>query len=134
MRIHAQSIPLRRGHHPPRYLRVSSHGSGATTGEEPLPTEKARGKRHHSGISATFAGLAPSTRDLPKQDTDEHLVLAVHEVSSHSIDVNPATGAIAYSGNGVLDDPLGGEIFDTPPEFAQSAEGHAQANGRDETV
>ncbi|MFM9263230.1 BCCT family transporter [Rhodococcus sp. 5A-K4] len=117
----------------PRYLRVSSHGSGATTGEELLPTEKARGKRHPSGISATFAGLAPSTRDLPKQDTDEHLVLAVHEVSSHSIDVDPATGAIAYSGNGVLDDPLGGEIFDTP-EFAQSAEGHSQASGRDETV
>jgi choline/glycine/proline betaine transport protein len=60
-------------------------------------------------------------------------VLAVHEVSSHSIDVDPATGAIAYSGDGILDDPLAGETFDTP-EFAQSAEGHAQASGRDDTV
>ena len=117
----------------PRYLRVASHGSGSGAGsrEEPVPTEKAPGRRLGSGISATFAGLSPSSRDLPTQDTDGHLVLAVHEVSPNAIDVDPATGTIAYSGNGVLDDPLGGEIFDTP-EFEQSAEGHAQSSSRDD--
>ena len=86
-----------------------------------------------------MASLLPSPALLPRRGIFRSRTLTsiscwqCTRLSSHSIDVDPATGAIEYSGDGVLDDPLGGEIFDTP-EFAQSAEGHAQASGRDETV
>ena len=116
----------------PRYLRVTATpatetpvADGATPvadGATPAATKNAR----RAGISSTFSGLGPSRDGLATPDS-QHMVLAVHEVSTEALAVDPATGEVGYSHDNAPVDPLGGETFDTP-EFADSAEGHAQKN------
>ena len=58
------------------------------------------------------------------------MLVAVHEVPAHAVNIDPDTGAVDFSEDSKVVDPLGGEVFDTP-EFADSAEGHAQAASTD---
>ncbi|MBY6414250.1 BCCT family transporter [Rhodococcus sp. BP-252] len=109
----------------PRYVRVtqtntaSENGNGSGNG---AAAKRPRG----GGISSTFSGLVPSTAGLATP-TNGAMVLAVHEVPTEALEVHPETGAVEYSGNDGLVDPLGGEVFDTP-EFAESHEGQTQSN------
>ena len=52
------------------------------------------------------------------------------ENTKSRVDIDPDTGAVDFSEDSKVVDPLGGEVFDTP-EFADSAEGHAQAASTD---
>ncbi|MFC8179737.1 MULTISPECIES: BCCT family transporter [Nocardiaceae] len=108
----------------PRYVRVTATptadvDSSGTSAE----TQK---RRRGGGISSTFSGLGPSQIGLATP-TDGAVVLAVHEVSTESLEVDPDTGAVEYSADSGPVDPLGGEVFDTP-EFADSHEGQTQSN------
>ncbi|WP_037180473.1 BCCT family transporter [Rhodococcoides fascians] len=106
----------------PSYVRVTPAADATTPpgGDTPVATPRRRG----SGISSTFSGLSPSRENLATPASN-HLVVAVHQLTSDQIGVDPDTGAVAYSPEDAPRDPLGGEVFDTP-EFADSAEGHAQ--------
>ncbi|MGC0362026.1 choline/glycine/proline betaine transport protein [Rhodococcus sp. 27YEA15] len=105
----------------PRYLRVSTtNGTSAT--DVPQPTTK---RLRDLKISSTFAGLTPSKSGISTEPSDSHVFVAVHEVPAHAVNINPDTGAVDISEDSKMVDPLGGEVFDTP-EFADSAEGHAQ--------
>lgn len=109
----------------PRYVRVtqtntaSENGNGSGNG---AAAKKPRG----GGISSTFSGLGPSTAGLTTP-TGGTVVLAVHEVPTEALEVHPETGAVEYSGDDGLVDPLRGEVFDTQ-EFAESQEGQTQSN------
>ncbi|MGA9871644.1 MAG: BCCT family transporter [Rhodococcus sp. (in: high G+C Gram-positive bacteria)] len=114
----------------PRYLRVTATPATETP-EEALAVgaEAAPKPARKAGISSTFSGLGPSRDGLAVPNNGGHMVVAVHEVSSESLAVDPATGEVGYSHDNAPVDPLGGESFDTP-EFADSAEGHAQKNAQ----
>lgn len=102
----------------PRYVRVSATPN-QENGEAPKP-------RRGSGISSTFSGLRPSQVGVSAPTENGHVVLAVHEVSTESLEVDPETGNVEYSGDDGLVDPLRGEVFDSQ-EFADSHEGQSQA-------
>ncbi|OZC62835.1 transporter [Rhodococcus sp. 06-621-2] len=105
----------------PNYVRITPTGDTTTQTEGDAATPR---RRRGSGISSTFSGLSPSRKDMATPGPD-HLVVAVHQLSSDQLGVDPETGAVQYSPGDAPQDPLGGEVFDTP-EFADSAEGHAQ--------
>ncbi|MER2221651.1 MAG: BCCT family transporter, partial [Rhodococcus sp. (in: high G+C Gram-positive bacteria)] len=109
----------------PRYLRVSTNTPAST--DVPQPTEK---RLRDLKISSTFAGLTPSQNGITTEPSDAHMLVAVHEVPAHAVNIDPDTGAVDFSEDSKVVDPLGGEVFDTP-EFADSAEGHAQAASTD---
>lgn len=100
----------------PRYLRVSTNTSAST--DVPQPTEK---RLRDLKISSTFAGLTPSQSGIMTDPSDAHMLVAVHEVPAHAVNIDPDTGAVDFSEESKVVDPLGGEVFDTP-EFADSAE------------
>ncbi len=102
----------------PRYIRVSQAGGEVVA----QPGSARNGAR---GFSATFAGLRPSTDGVATSASDDHLLLAVHDVPQSAVDVDAATGEAQYVADAEPTDPLGGETFDTP-EFEESAE--AQKN------
>lgn len=104
----------------PRYVRVTSTPSTGESAEAPK-------RRRGGGISSTFSGLGPSPIDVATPTDGQHVVLAVHEVSTESLEVDPKTGTVEYSGDNAPVDPLGGEVFDTQ-EFADSHEGQSQSN------
>lgn len=113
----------------PRYLRMRTAAlddalEQATTQEattQEATTRVAEPERRRHRISTTFAGLSAST---PKRrtDGDKHVVVAVHDVPTNAVAVNTKTGELDLSEAAEPDDPLGGEVFDTP-EFEESAEG-----------
>ncbi|MGB6182741.1 MAG: BCCT family transporter [Rhodococcus sp. (in: high G+C Gram-positive bacteria)] len=107
----------------PSYVRITTGGEPETNGNGngAAATQKKRG----AGISSTFSGLTPSKEGLVGA-SGEHMVVAMHQVSSNQIGIDPDTGAVEYSHDDLPRDPLGGEVFDTP-EFAESAEGQAHA-------
>ncbi len=127
----------------PRYVRVVPVGEPSGESEAgialpqavPAPTPKHephkrwRGAR---GISSTFAGLESWT---PTEKTPEHpgLLVSVHSVSSSDLVTDPRTGNLEVSSEAATEDPLGGEVFDTP-EFEASHEGSklAQNGGNSE--
>lgn len=65
-----------------------------------------------------FAGLPPSAPGLP--DNGEFLV-TLHEVPPTAVDVD-AAGVAVLDEDRVVQDPIAGEVFDTP-EFAASHAG-----------
>lgn len=73
----------------PRYLHVSTRVlNNGEAGEAGVSARRAPGQ----GISATFAGL-PLTGSAGGRDVrDSEFVVAVHELPSHAVDVNPTTG------------------------------------------
>ena len=114
----------------PRYLRVTTTPNtempNAALPVDDTATDEAAKPARGRGISSTFSGLGPS-RDGLATPNGQHMVVAVHEVSTETLAVDPATGEVGYSHDNAPVDPLGGETFDTP-EFAESAEGQAQQN------
>ncbi|RVW00236.1 BCCT family transporter [Rhodococcus xishaensis] len=85
----------------PRYLRVSTRAASDGAGDVSEPS-------HHlldGGVSATFAGLPPATRG-EAADSNGHFVVAVNELPSHAVDVDPDTGAMQYSQESHARDPL----------------------------
>jgi len=105
----------------PRYLRMRTAAldealeAATTQGHEPA-------RRRH-GISTTFAGLAASTPR--RRNGDKDVVVAVHDVPTSAVAVNSKTGELDVSDAAEPDDPLGGEVFDTP-EFEESAQGQIE--------
>ncbi|MGB3171789.1 MAG: BCCT family transporter [Rhodococcus sp. (in: high G+C Gram-positive bacteria)] len=111
----------------PRYIRLTTTpNTESTNGAPPVPLDEVVKPARRFGISSTFSGLSASTDGLATPD-GQHMVVAVHEVSSESLAVDPKTGEVEYYHENAPVDPLGGETFDTP-EFADSAEGQAQKN------
>ncbi len=111
----------------PRYVRVQvREGGGAVTTET---TAAPRGGRQgRPGISATLAGLVPQ-RSLDhdiSDGPDAPMVLAVHDLPQHAVNVHPESGEVTVAQNIHPEDPLGGETFETP-EFEESAEAHERA-------
>ncbi|WP_186629924.1 BCCT family transporter [Rhodococcus sp. BP22] len=110
----------------PNYVRITatgeaSNGALVTAGSQSDgPGRRKRG----AGISSTFAGLTPSRQNVATPSS-EHVVVAVHQLTSDQIGIDPNTGAVEYSPGEARRDPLGGEVFDSQ-EFVDSAEGHAQ--------
>ncbi|MBE2998685.1 BCCT family transporter [Nocardiopsis sp. HNM0947] len=88
------------------------------------------GSRHQGGFSsasATLAGLDPAVGSGVVANAPENggTVLAVHDVAPQETTVDPDTGALDWSEEDAIQDPLAGEVFDTP-EFAESAAGAEQ--------
>ncbi len=73
----------------PRYLRVSTR-AGAD-GEHVLAAPNADGasRRRPAGVSATLAGLPRSSRAGAGPAPEQHFVVAVHEMPSHAVEVDP---------------------------------------------
>ncbi|MDV3205809.1 MAG: BCCT family transporter [Rhodococcus ruber] len=101
----------------PRYLQIAV--SAAT------PAPGGHGAPHRRGISATLAGLDTNGNGAAAPETRAPLVVAVHELPARSVSVDADTGRVEIDHGARPQDPLGGEVFDTP-EFAESAEGVAQ--------
>lgn len=81
------------------------------------------------GISATFAGLSTWQPQVPRRDSSG-LLVSVRAVPPTDVAIDPETGTVIVSAAPV-EDPLGGEVFDTP-EFAASHQGAivaAEQNG-----
>ncbi|WP_460759259.1 BCCT family transporter [Nocardiopsis oceani] len=128
----------------PRYVRIRPHATTSalvSTVREQSDTEeelernlrdlvRAEGKKNGhprgglSSASATLAGLSPtvSTGAVSTGSGDGSTVVAVHDVAPQDTTVDPRTGAIDWDEEAALQDPLAGEVFDTP-EFAESAVG-----------
>ncbi|WP_175420542.1 BCCT family transporter [Rhodococcus sp. SGAir0479] len=87
----------------PRYLRVSTRV--ATDGENGAARVPVRAARIQ-GVSATLAGLPPTGASGGGGVRDGHFVVAVHELPSHAVDVDPATGEMQHSPESRAADPL----------------------------
>ncbi|WP_019815899.1 BCCT family transporter [Saccharomonospora saliphila] len=80
------------------------------------------------GASAALGGLEGVTAGTPSAPTTngtsgaDATVLAVHEVPAHATTVDTDTGAIKWNEDSLAQDPIAGEVFDTP-EFSASAVG-----------
>lgn len=99
----------------PRYVRITpAADSGVTrTGARTV---------RRGGVSATFAGLSlPTQQNGSLAPVGEHVVLAIQDVPQSAIDVDAATGGAQYVADAEPQDPLGGEVFDTP-QFEESAQ------------
>ncbi len=99
----------------PRYVRITpAADSGVTrTGARTV---------RRGGVSATFAGLSlPTQQNGSIAPVGEHVVLAIQDVPQSAIDVDAATGGAQYVADAEPQDPLGGEVFDTP-QFEESAQ------------
>ena len=105
----------------PRYVRISRADDAP---------KKAGARTPRPGISSTLAGLSSTGAGRSLPDQAGHRIVAVHEVPSGAVNVDPATGEVTLDADARVTDPLGGEVFDTP-EFAESAEGR---NGRPPTA
>lgn len=87
----------------PRYLRVSTRVP--TDGERREAGVAARNARAQS-VSATLAGLPRVAPVGAGNGQEEHFVVAVHELPSHAVDVDPATGEMQHSLRSRASDPL----------------------------
>lgn len=98
----------------PRYLRVSTrapaesdsdggvNGNGNGSAAAPIPVRHVRGP----GVSATLAGLPLTVPSGSVDGRGAHFVVAVHELPSHAVDVDPDTGRMQYSQSSSAQDPL----------------------------
>ncbi|GAA3599217.1 BCCT family transporter [Agrococcus terreus] len=121
----------------PRYMRarIASGGGLQLGGEAPAAPEAAPRRSWRREISTTFAGLSRREEEpAPTAPSGEFLV-ALHEVPSAAVDLD-ADGVATLDEERVVQDPIAGEVFDTP-EFAASqaaldleqAEAEARADG-----
>lgn len=90
----------------PRYLRVSTR-AGAD-GEPVLAPPNADGasRRRPAGVSATLAGLPRASRAGAGPAPEQHFVVAVHELPSHAVEVDPDTGRLHHAEADAVRDPL----------------------------
>lgn len=125
----------------PTYVRVTQVSGETGAGGIVLPVQQPppssplpQSARHKAwrgarGISATFGGLsAVQQRALARDDSG--VLVSVRPVPPSDLAVDPQTGQVTVS-EATLEDPLGGQVFDTP-EFAASHEGAmlaAEQNG-----
>ncbi|MFW0873123.1 BCCT family transporter [Rhodococcoides corynebacterioides] len=99
----------------PRYVRITP------TADTRVTRTGARTVRR-GGVSATFAGLSlPTQQNGTSAPAGDHVVLAIQDVPQSAIDVDAATGDAQYVADAEPQDPLGGEVFDTP-QFEESAQ------------
>ncbi|MBY6364549.1 BCCT family transporter [Rhodococcoides corynebacterioides] len=102
----------------PRYVRITP------TADTRVTRTGARTVRR-GGVSATFAGLSlPTQQNGTSAPAGDHVVLAIQDVPQSAIDVDAATGDAQYVADAEPQDPLGGEVFDTP-QFEESAQAQA---------
>lgn len=101
--------------------------AGAPVTARPLPQHRSawRGAR---GISASFATVGTSTLVNGDRNGNGGTVYSLRPVESCDIVIDPATGAATVAEND--EDPLAGQVFDTP-EFAASHEGSLHAASPD---
>ncbi|ORL32988.1 transporter [Prescottella equi] len=88
----------------PRFLRVSTRMP--SDGDESGAGASMRHGNGRRGISATLAGLSPSDPAGGRGDRDGYFVVAVHELPSHAVDVNPTTGQMRHAQRSQVPDPL----------------------------
>ncbi|MHA6800336.1 BCCT family transporter [Bounagaea algeriensis] len=75
--------------------------------------------------SAALGGLEAAAAERSSGSTTNGTdsgVLAIYDVPEHATAVDAETGAIEWDGDSALQDPIAGEVFDTP-EFTASAAG-----------
>ncbi len=90
----------------PRYLQVSTRVAGNGDGDgDGSESEESLHRARRQGISATLSGLATIGPVAGREGLDTHFVVAVHELPSHAVDVNPATGEM-HSLQSQAPDPL----------------------------
>jgi choline/glycine/proline betaine transport protein len=125
----------------PRYMRarIASAGAGAGVAEvdeqsgaeppgaEPLAAEphgaESHGAEPHGRreVSTTFAGLPLGEPDTPTPAEGGEFIVAMHEVPTAAVELD-AEGVATLDEARVVQDPIAGEVFDTP-EFAASQAG-----------
>ncbi|WP_019548203.1 BCCT family transporter [Streptomyces sulphureus] len=128
----------------PRYVRITtqkagdqaSRGSGSATGSGGASSLRELVRSHEAdadrtdrrlGAAVSLAGLAPGAGTESSSSSSaagETSVLAVHDLDPETVVVDPEAGAITVDGDAEVQDPIGGEVFDTP-EFSSSAAGAA---------
>ncbi|WP_347754245.1 BCCT family transporter [Agrococcus sp. ProA11] len=102
----------------PRYMRAKIASSAAVEQPEPeLPPHV--GGHGRRDVATTFAGLPPATAEAAPEGGE--FLVTLHEVSSAAVDVD-ADGVAVLDEDRVAQDPIAGEVFDTP-EFAASHAG-----------
>ncbi len=108
----------------PRYVRARVASASDMTPEALAQAAAAGGSsrrgllRRRREVSSTFAGLsAPQPSPTPTGDQGEVLI-ALHPVPSGAVDVD-ADGVAQVDEDRLAQDPIAGEVFDTP-EFAAS--------------
>ncbi|RVW10870.1 BCCT family transporter [Prescottella agglutinans] len=89
----------------PRYLQVSTRARANGDGTRAVASGTSLSRRG-SGVSATLAGLAPPTYAGTVGRQDGCFVVAVHELPSNAVDVDPATGTMHQSHQSPARDPL----------------------------
>src|SRR5690606_37518438 len=145
----------------PRYMRarIASAGAGAGAGvaegaplgdeqrgaeprgAEPLGAEPPAGERRAAvprgtephgrrEVSATFAGLELGEPEPPTPAEGGEFIVAMHEVPTAAVDLD-AEGVATLDEARVAQDPIAGEVFDTP-EFAASQAGAELAAAAEE--
>ncbi|SDH60984.1 BCCT family transporter [Agrococcus jejuensis] len=116
----------------PRYVRarIASGGDVGSAVAEAVGAAEGGGRstgwrRGIRDFSATFAGLSKSSpQPSTQQETGEgEFLVALHTVPSEAVDVDARTGVATYDEDRAVQDPIAGEVFDTP-EFAASHAGH----------
>ncbi|WP_405217056.1 BCCT family transporter [Agrococcus sp. Ld7] len=113
----------------PRYMRAKIAAAAAVPAVAP-PAEPHGTGHGRRDVATTFAGLPPAApEDAP--EAGEFLV-TLQEVSSAAVDVD-ADGVAVLDEDRVVQDPIAGEVFDTP-EFAASHAGalHEQQEAADD--
>ncbi|GAB3051703.1 BCCT family transporter [Sediminivirga luteola] len=123
----------------PRYVSVRPVGEAAELAASGLaadaaapgtaaapsgPAAATATRRRRWNVSATFAGLDYPPVQEAVAAAPEPVALAVTDIPSNAIQVDPETGTVSVDEEKTPTDPLGGEVFDTP-EFEASAEGQA---------
>ncbi|MFC7432059.1 MULTISPECIES: BCCT family transporter [unclassified Agrococcus] len=108
----------------PRYVRARV-ASATEMGPEALAQAAAAGGSTRRGllrrrreVSSTFAGLSASLPGPSQAPGSGEVLIALHSVPSDAVDVD-ADGVAQVDEDRLTQDPIAGEVFDTP-EFAAS--------------
>ncbi|WP_072312947.1 BCCT family transporter [Agrococcus sp. Marseille-P2731] len=106
----------------PRYMRARIASATPESAEAPTaqdqPKRRWRGRRD---VSSTFVGLPASQPAPASPAAGGEFLIALHEVPTEAVDLN-AEGVATLDHDRVVQDPIAGEVFDTP-EFAASQAG-----------
>ncbi|WAC65964.1 BCCT family transporter [Agrococcus sp. SL85] len=119
----------------PRYMRarIASNGALALGGAAPATDAEPAADGRRGGwrreISTTFAGLSRREQPAPAAVPSGEFLVALHEVPAGAVELGP-DGVATVDEEQVAQDPIAGEVFDTP-EFAasQAAVDLEQADG-----
>lgn len=104
-------------------LSEAGPGEGENHGSRPASAHLRAAVREAGGVSATLRGLPAAETDSGGPPSS---IFAIRQVDPAGIQIDPESGHIEPVPDRMPEDPLGGEVFDTP-EFEQSAQGQLEA-------